>query len=192
MPLQMPIWDQQELETGLRDFITLRDPRAIVLLTAAVDARFKLPVYTLGLLDVVGANGLRAASPAGWRYMAAAHGQAAAAEITQSNGRITSLASGPHIQKAVDALIALHRHEEVRGQNYRVVILRVPGARVEAYWLQVGEVISDADRVWLYLAVNKRLSTGMLLPAEVFLDAIRDKDFAQRHLEFYRHDLAGV
>ena len=70
--------------------------------------------------------------------------------------------------------------------------MRVPGARVEAYWLQVGEVISDADRVWLYLAVNKRLSTGMLLPAEVFLDAIRDKDFAQRHLEFYRHDLAGV
>jgi hypothetical protein len=197
MPLQTPNWDldQPEIQAALVNFVSRNDPRAQVLLTAAAGNRFKLQVYALGLSDVVGTNGLKAASPVAWRYLAEANGLAVAVETTRASGRFTSIRDGQPAEQAIKVLIALQQNEQLQAGNRGVVHLRIGGVRVESYWLRPSGNGGDAgiaDLIVPFSTLNKDVKSPDVSPflqIDPFLKAIQPA--AQRDLTFYGSDLSS-
>ncbi|HEY7388516.1 MAG TPA: hypothetical protein VH640_08405 [Bryobacteraceae bacterium] len=195
MALQTPVWDFQQPQylAALRNFISLNDPRAQVLLTAAPANRFKLQVSTLGLSDVVGANGLAAAAPTAWRYMAETNGHAVAVELALNTPRITTLIEGTAADQAFQALAALQRNDTLPAVTFGVVHLRIAGARVESYWLRSSPAgAMGVDRVVPFSTpLNNTLKPTPEAPTiwapTDFLIAI--KSTAETDLKFYGSDL---
>lgn len=197
MPLQTPDWDfdKTQLVAALRNFVALSDPRAQVLLTASAGSRFKLQMFTLGLSDLLLGRGLDAASRAGWRYLAQADDVTVAAELTQSSTRITSLTYGSHARQAINALTTLQQNDQLQANTYAVVHLRIPGVRVEAYWLRPVAQGGDrpvSDQVVPFSTplnpVLKKAQMPTLFAPIDFFAAI--KPVAERDLIFYGGDLA--
>jgi hypothetical protein len=196
MPLKTPAWDFQKPQylAALRNFISLNDPRAQVLLSAAPENRYKLQILTLGLLDIVGTNGLAAASPVAWRYIAETNGQAVAVELALNTPRVTTLIEGTVVDQAFQTLAALQRNDTLPALTFRVVHLRMAGVRVEAYWLRSSPVAATGpvDRVVPFATPLKKAlkprpeAPTILVPAE-FLSSIRST--AETDLHFYESDL---
>ena len=184
MLVPMPTWDQVQLQTSLRNFIVLTDPRAQVLLNALPDQRAKLQVYTLGLQDIVDNKELRAAaSLAGFRYLAAANDFGVAA-TAQTGGTMTSLGAGQQILQATTAFNAVKRLKEIQDRAFELVVLQVPGVRVEAYWLRLVNGPGDTDLLYPYLSRIPEVPTMSLKSPQAFLAALRPA--AQRDLKAFQ------
>jgi len=197
MPLNMPPYDLQQMGAALQSFISLQDPRAQVLLTAAPQLRFRQQLYSLGLQDMVAMpeNGAVAAArnsakPGGWRYLSTVHGFSAAASVVESAAglplRITGLSSGLAISQAVDAILKIQQLTGIQALTYGLVTLRIPGVRTEAYWLK--SVTGLDDRIVPFLSLNRELRIGQSYTVQEFLQAVRQA--AQTDLKFYQSDLA--
>jgi hypothetical protein len=185
MLLNLPTWDQQQFLDALRKFVPSGDPRAIVFQTAARERCARQSLYTLGLQNVAKATGIRAtATPAGWRHLAAASDLAVAAHGRELQ-TITSLTAGPQVHSALTTLASVQRWGAAQTNPYEILTLRVPGARVEAYWLRHYNGPEADDYIWPFLTLNRQLSAKQVWKVEEFLGALNAA--AQKDLTFFEN-----
>jgi hypothetical protein len=156
----------------------------------AADRCVRQDVFTLGLEHIVKATEIRTAiAPAGWRHLAAVSDSPVAAH-GRAGQTITSLTTGQQITSAVTTLDVVREWGAGQDKHYEIATLRIPGARIEAYWLRYLNGNEADDCVWPFLTLNRRLLSERFWPVKEFLAVV--KEAAQRDLEFYKTDLAGV
>jgi hypothetical protein len=152
------------------------------------NTRLGLPIFTLGLQQIVRGDGLLAAQQTSWRFLArGASGQTVAADVTARPGATPKMASvwrGPQIENTARARVDVERLPDVKARDYELRVLRIPGLRIEAFWLKLPA--GDADLVVPFLTLADELRWLQPYPADNFLKIVRA--MAEKQLAYEASD----
>ena len=94
---------------------------------------------------------------------------------------------GPAVDKALKAILAIRDLDQVRGNDYEVRVLRIPGQRTEVFWLkakpfQHGPVRDDL--VFPYISFAKAIPEGALLPMATYVANARQLSAREIELRY--------
>src|SRR6266542_2919283 len=137
---------------------------------------FHHPVYAVGLRAL---DGGAAFSPkqVGWQFLTRdSDGRAIGGDVPQTSldggALTTSRMQGPAVDKALQAILTTQELDQVRRNDYEVRVLRIPGLRIEAFWLKAkpyqDRPVSD-DFVFPYLSFAEEIPERQLLPMSKFV-----------------------
>jgi hypothetical protein len=162
---------RQTLADGLKKFAKPDDPMVAALANAPCQW-----VFTLALPDLAkNGGGIANAKAAGWRFLASAGSDAAAAEVSEPPQghppKMRSFARGPQFQQAIQAAQEVEALPQARDQHYELRVLRVPGLLMEAFWLKAQG--GGEDYVIPYLVPDPQRQYRRVFPMSEFLDTVR-------------------
>lgn len=135
------------------------------------------PVYTVGLADMAGAEGLSKATVTGWRYLAQSEEQHHYSFVVRhgpagDDHRFTEMNRGPFVAGTLQVLADAKLHAELDAGVYRLSVLTVSALNIFALWLHAPEpgreVIAVVPPAPRYLEPWPKLYT-----LEEFQDAVR-------------------
>jgi len=139
-------------------------------------AEYPQRIYVLHLADVPRGTGIEHAKPVVWQFLlGSSTGPAFAADVAQpAPGRppkMTSLARGHLIAKAIQASQEVEMLPEVQAHNYELRRLFIAGLVIRAFWLKSTE--GRADLAVPYHALAEELKRMQAYPMEEFMSIVR-------------------
>jgi hypothetical protein len=128
-----------ELMISKRAFHTPRLSRAVTKKAIVPFSEQALPVYHLGLSDIVGDSDIKSSVQTGWRYILKQDDEvlAHAETIIDPNGKhlFAGTNEGPLIEGTTKAIKAVEGQKEIIKGNFEVRLLFIPAIYVAALWL---------------------------------------------------------
>jgi hypothetical protein len=184
MPLIKPIAPdrtRRALAAGVADYLNKGDPLGRALIRASQG----LHVFTLRLQDVLAGEGIRGAKSAGWRFLAGSPlGPAIAGDVIEpgqgAQPKMTSVSRDPLISRAIRAIHEVETLPEVQTSDYELLVLRIPGLLVEAFWLK--SRTGAPDLMVPVLTRSRKLEAMRAYALDDFMDVARG--LAQNFLKF--------
>jgi hypothetical protein len=147
-----------------------------------------LPVYNLGLSDLVKDQNVKASPQIGWRYTLKQNNEiiAHAETVVDHNGRnlFAGTNEGPLVEGTTKAIKAAEKKSEIKMGNYEVRLLFIPALYVTALWLVDKE--GKADLAMPIEPAPAFLTPNKLMPLEDLLAVVQEK--AKSKLESYHGD----
>lgn len=171
-----------------RAFSTPRLRDAVTEKAAAPTTEKALPVYNMGLSDLVKDRKEKELSQTGWLYTLKQNNEiiAHAETVIDHNGKdlFAGTNEGPLVEGTAKAIKAAEKQSEIKKGNYEVRLLFIPALHVSALWLVDKEGKADlampVEPTPPPLTPNKLMALGDLL---AFL-----QEQAKSKLEVYRGD----
>lgn len=169
-------------------FSTPRLRSAFIEKAQAPSTEQALPVYNLGLSDLVKDRNVRASTQTGWRYTLKQNNEtiAHAETVVDRNGKnlFAGTNEGPLVEGTAKAIKAAEKQSEIKKGNYEVRLLFVPALHVTALWLVDKE--SRADLAMPTEPAPAPLVPNKLMPLENLLEFLQEQ--AKSKLESYHGD----
>ena len=130
-------------------------------------------VFTLGLQEIADGVALDAAQRIGWQFLIS--GQAmAAVDVSESALQppvVTRLAEGNAVTDMATARKSLENLSQIQTSDYELRLLRIPGLRIDAFWLK--SLAGMGDWVVVYRTIGNDFK-GHVFPVSDFMAAIRN------------------
>jgi hypothetical protein len=166
---------------GVANFIDPDDPRGRALVNAPIGLR----VFTLAIDDLKDLvtlaweaqeeQGKNVLKPAGWRVLSSTpSGQVVAADVVKpaaAPSRISSVSFDPRLRKVMQQIKDLETLAAVKQQDYELMIVKVPGILLEAFWLK--SRTGAGDLLVPVLTRSEELKVMEAYPVDRFLDIAR-------------------
>lgn len=170
-------------------FSTPRLRSAVAEKAAAPSTEKALPVYNLGLSDLVEEQKKEKAPPQiGWRYTLKQNNEviAHAETVIDKNGKnlFAGTNEGPLVEGTAKAINAAEKQSKIKKGNYEVRLLFIPALYVTALWL-----VDKTDKADLVMPIEPAptfLTPNKLMPLEDLLAVLQEK--AKSKLESYHDD----
>jgi hypothetical protein len=147
-----------------------------------------LPVYYLGLLDIVKNKDLQASIHSGWKYILKKNDKtiAHAETVIDPKGRhvFSGTSEGPFIEGLSTAIKVAEEHDEIKVGNFEARLLLIPALHITSLWLVDTEDKSDfvvpIERTPSFLRPN------MLIPLKDFCGILYNE--AKAALALYQEE----
>jgi hypothetical protein len=145
-------------------------------------------IFVLGLDDAARSTGIRAAKPTGWRIFAGrSRGRTILGRVAfrpNFGWKMTAAYYGDQAAEVLDAAKELDGLPQVRGADYELRVLAVPGLNLEAYWLaartpQVEDLVMPVPP--MPPLSDRSADSGRVLTMANFLAAIRPMALLAKH-----------
>ena len=166
-----PARTRKAFEEGLAEMIELgRAP------TDLPPGEYPQQIYALALDDILAGKNLQDLTSVAWEFlMGNASGPAIAVSIRHpragQKSKMTSLARGPQIAKAIQSTHMVQRLPQVQHRDYELRRLRIPALSIGAFWLKSLE--GEDDLVVPYQALPEQLEPKRAYPVEKFMTVVR-------------------
>jgi hypothetical protein len=139
-------------------------------------AEYPQQIYALDLQDVPRGTGIEHAKPAFWQFLlGSASGLAFAADVGQpppgKPPKMTSLARGPLIAKAIRASQEVEMLPAVQKNNYELRRLWISVLAIRAFWLK--SLDGKADLAVPYHTLAEELKGMQAYPMDEFMSIVR-------------------
>lgn len=169
-------------------FSTPRLRDAVTEKAAAPSTEQALPVYNMGLSDLVSARKEKELNQTGWRYTIKQNNEiiAHAETVIDQNGKdlFAGTNEGPLVEGTARAIKAAEKQNEVKQGNYEVRLLFIPALHISALWLVDKE--GKADLAIPVEPTPSPLTPNKLMPLGDLLAFLKDQ--AKSKLEAYHGD----
>ena len=181
MAIIMPVPDRLTrltLAAGLPDFLRPDDPLVPALANASGQR-----VFILSLPQIrEERKELDGTTTVGWRFLASAGGQTAAAEVSEAAEgkppKVRSVSRGTQVAQAIRATHQAEALDQAADQDFELRLLRVPGLLIECIWLKSQS--GGEDLVIPYLTPERRPEAERVLSIQRFLGILRDSPAARK------------
>jgi len=181
MAIIMPLPDRLTrltLAAGLPNFLRPDDPLVPALANAPGQR-----VFILSLPQIrEERRELDGTTSAGWRFLATAGGQTAAAEVSQAADgeppKLRSVSRGSQVAPAIQATYEAEGLDQASTQDFELRVLRVPGLLIECIWLKSQG--GGEDLVIPYLTPARRPEAERILSIQRFLGVLRNSPAAKK------------
>jgi hypothetical protein len=169
-------------------FSTTRLRNAVAEKAAAPSTEQALPVYNMGLSDLVKDRKERELSQTGWRYTLIHNNEiiAHAETVIDQNGKnlFAGTNEGPLVEGTAKAIKVAEKQSEIKKGNYEVRLLFIPALHISALWLVDKE--GKADLAIPVEPTPSSLTPNKLMPLGDLLAFMQEQ--AKSKLEAYHGD----